>query len=325
MTNAALIEVGDSVLGALTLFKSNPSQRGLKLVVEVESLVAKEVIPASASYEADFNGLKSHLDPREPAFIVTRLRKTAAHSEFVLVVFIPTGCPVRPRTIFASGRVPVQRRIVQMFPGMTDYFVDDIRDMGYAQFLRAKRTDDAPLTVEEHLRKGEAADFAVGAVRLPTHDSFTWPVDDSLRTRLVTFTSGSGPSVVAGMASPTGSAISFAGQGASLSEIDGSQPRYVAIRFNKRGVSKNFFVIYCPDTAHPRQKMMMSTCKQSFLKVCKEIGLAFEQTFEIRDASEFSDNHFAQLVNSAPVTTPTMTSPYGETRIAPKWRVPEYP
>jgi twinfilin-like protein len=317
MTNAALIEIGDSVVQTLVSFKNDPSKRAVKLTLDGESLVATNVIPAGPSYKADFDGLQDQLDPREPSFIITRVEKTAAHSEYVLVVFIPPGCPVRPRTIFASGRIPVQRRLAQIFTGLADYFIDDIRELSYDQFLTVSRRDESALSAEEILLKREASDSSVAVVELPQHDSFTWPVDEALRALLVQFAAGGGPSVIAGMASPTGGAISLAGQGSSLSQIDGSQPRYIAIRYNTRGVEQKFFLLYCPDTAHPRQKMMSSTCKQSFLKACGEIGLAFDKTFEIRDAPDFSDDHFDELVNP-----PDVDHGYGEIKVTRKPRGP---
>jgi twinfilin-like protein len=86
-----------------------------------------------------------------------------------------------------------------------------------------------------------------------------------------------------------------------LSEINSSGPRYVAIRYDDNGNDVNIFILFCPDTAPPRQKMMSSTCKHSFLKGCEEIGLKFEKSFEIREGSEFTDAYVDSLVHPVEV------------------------
>ena len=273
MTNAAIISIDDAVLQTLVAFKGDASKRAIKLIIEDEQLKAADTIAVSGTYQADFDSLQDNFEPKSPAFMIVRLEKTIAHPEFVLIVFIPTGCPVRPRTIFASARVPVQRRLSQIFTGIVDYFIDDIKELVYDTFINVSK-------------------------------------DDELQGLLKTFASGSGPRVVAGKASDTGGAISLAGTGEALGDINNSGPRYIAIRYNDNGTEIKVFMLYCPDTAPARQKMMSSTCKHSFLKGCKEAGLEFDKTFEVRDVSEFTDAHLDALVNP-----PNVDHGYGDIKV----------
>lgn len=310
MTNAAIIGIGDEVLETLVAFKGNTEQRAIKLVIEDEQLRAAETIPVSGTYQSDFDGLQDHLDPKSPAFMVIRLEKTIAHPEFLLLVFIPTGCPVRPRTIFASARVPVQRRLSQIFTGLVDYFIDSVSEATYETFVNVTKKDSSAMSLDELREKEDAQEASVGQVQLPTHDTFTWPVDEELQGLLKTFAGGSGPRIIAGKASDTGGAISLAGTGEALTDIDGSGPRYIAIRYDDNGTEIKVFLLYCPDTAPARQKMMSSTCKHSFLKGCTEAGLTFDKTFEVRDATEFTDAHLDALVNP-----PNVDHGYGDIKV----------
>ena len=313
MTNAAIISIDDAVLQTLVAFKGDASKRAIKLIIEDEQLKAADTIAVSGTYQADFDSLQDNFEPKSPAFMIVRLEKTIAHPEFVLIVFIPTGCPVRPRTIFASARVPVQRRLSQIFTGIVDYFIDDIKELVYDTFINVSKKDSSAMSLDELREKEDAQEATVGQVQLPTHDTFTWPVDDELQGLLKTFASGSGPRVVAGKASDTGGAISLAGTGEALGDINNSGPRYIAIRYNDNGTEIKVFMLYCPDTAPARQKMMSSTCKHSFLKGCKEAGLEFDKTFEVRDVSEFTDAHLDVLVNP-----PAVDHGYGEIKVHKK-------
>jgi hypothetical protein len=58
---------------------------------------------------------------------------------------------------------------------------------------------------------------------------------------------------------------------------------------------------------------MASTCKQSFLKACEAIGLAFEKNLEIKDTAEFTDRHLETLINP-----PDVDHGYGDIKLARK-------
>jgi twinfilin-like protein len=309
MTNAAVIDVPDAVIQDLVAFKTDAGKRAIQLTIEGEVLKTVKTVPVKGSTKDDFNALQDILDPKTPSFVLTRLEQSSAHPEYILVVFIPPACPVRPRTIFASGRMPVQRRLTQIFTGLGDYFIDAVKEVNYDVYCGVTKTDEGAMTWEELQIKRDNQEAVVGQVALPTHDSFTWPVDQPLKDLLSAFKSGGGPKFVAGKASDTGGAIAIAGTGEALEDIDGSGPRYIAIRYNDKGTTLKVFLLYCPDTAHARQKMMSSTCKQSFLKGCEEVGLEFERTYEVREKEGFTTANLDLLVNP-----PDVDHGYGEVK-----------
>ncbi|KAH0788074.1 actin depolymerizing protein [Histomonas meleagridis] len=317
MSNAALIEIGDDVTSQLANFKSDESKRAIQLTIENEVLQVVRTVPATSSMENDFDGLQDILEQSKPSYIIIHLKKDPDYPEFVLIVFIPPKCPIRPRTIFASSRSTVQRYLNQIFVNLGDYFVDNIAEVTFKAFLHVTTKDEASMTIDEIQQKKEAQENTVSQVSLPTHDTFTWPVADDLLDLLRQFASGSGPTVVAGMASNTGGAISTAGTGNSLSDIDNSAPRYIAINYDNKGEKLKVFVLYCPDNAKSREKMMSSTCKHSFIKGCSEVGLEFDKFFEIRDERDFNDSNLDLLIN--PVHE---THGYGEIKVHRKPRAP---
>ncbi|OHT10774.1 hypothetical protein TRFO_19828 [Tritrichomonas foetus] len=317
MSNTALIEIGESLTQALIDFKGDDTKRAVKLTIENEVLLPVQTIPVISTPEEDFDSLGDHLNPKEPSFLVTRLAKQVGTPEFLLIIYIPPTCPIRPRTIFASSRVPVQRHLSQVFAGLGDYFVDDIKDVNYKTYLQVTRKDTNAMSYDEIRATLDAQDQHVGQVQLPTHDSFTWPVADDLMALLKDFVAGSGPKIVAGQASPTGGAISHGGSGDSLSDIDSKSPKYCAIRYNNNGTELKVFLLLCPDNAKSREKMMSSTCKHSFLKGCEECGLTFDKSFEVRDERDFTDSYLDELVNPS-----NETHGYGEVKALQKPRRP---
>ena len=249
--------------------------------------------------------------------MVVRLEKTSTTPEYLLIIYIPPSCPVRSRTIFASSRVPVQRHLNQSFMDLGDYFVDDIKDVNFKTYEQVTRKDTNAMSYDEIRASQDAQETAVAQVQLPQHDAFTWPVADDLLALLKDFNAGSGPRIVAGQASPTGGAISVGGTGDSLNDIDSGSPKYCAIRYDNKGTEIKIFLLFCPDTAKSREKMMSSTCKASFMKGCKEIGLEFEKNFEVRDKRDFTDENLDLLVNP-----PEEDHGYGEIKALQKPRRP---
>lgn len=317
MSNAAVIEIDDSVTPQLAALKTDSSIRAIQLTIEKEVLKVVQSIPATEDMQADFDGLQGYLSPKEPAYFVAHLGRSPDHAEYVLIVHIPVGCPIRPRTIFASSRSFVEKYLGHIFNGIGNYFVDDARELTFSTFLGATVRDESSMTYDEIQMRDEQLSATVSQVSLPTHDTFTWPVTDDLKELLRAFAQGSGPRVVAGQASNTGGAISTSGTGESLADIDSAAPRYIAIRCDNKGTEVKVFVLYCPDSAKSREKMMSSTCKASFLKGCAEVGLTFDKTFEIRDPSDFSDANLDALINPVAVN-----HGYGQIRINRKPRAP---
>ena len=317
MTHSTNVNIPPEVDQTIANFKNETSKRALKLIMEDETLRVDREIDCAGTYEQDFDSLPDYIEAKQPCFLLTRLEKTVAHGEYVLLVYIPLGCPIRPRTIFTTSRLTVQRYISRIYTGITDFFFDDVKDCNYKSFVQQTKKDDAALSFEEILEKKEHQEQAVAQVQLPEHDAFTWPLDDDLKELLQQMANKEGPRIVAGMGSPTGDGVKLAGTGEQIADVQSPSPRYVAVRYNNNGEDKFYFVLYCPDTARPREKMMSSTCKASFLKGCTEVGLAFEQNFDIRDEKEFTDANLETLIHP-----PEVDHGYGEVNIIRKPKRP---
>lgn len=287
--------------------------RAVKYTIDGESLVTDTEIPACGSAEQDFDALQDYLQPEQPAFIIARLEEDLQIPKYVMVIFIPPRCPIKPRTIFASSRVPVHNHFANVFTNLKNYFVDSIGEITFRQMRQQFVQDDSALSFEEREKIVESRQATVAAGALPQHDQFVWPCSDELHARLKTFAGGQGPRVVAGSAKEGGEGIDVGGVCESLDDLERKQPLYIAVRVD----GKSVFVLYCPDTARPRQKMVSSTCKYSFIRACEDDGVTFEAQFDIREESDLTDAHLNALIN------PEETNHgYGEVQIIQKPRRP---
>lgn len=317
MSCTAIVNISPECNDAITQFKTDSSKRAIKLNIVDEVLTPVETIDVNGNEEQDFDALGDHLESNAPAFMIVRLGKSVSHPEYLFLVYIPPSSPIRPRTIFASSRVPVQRHIATLFSSLGDYFVDRINEIQWSQYMQITRKDESAYSYDEIQLKLDSQEQAVAQVQLPQHDSFTWPVADDLKSLLKQMASGEGPRVIAGAASDRGEAISIGSTGEQLDDIQAKSPRYVAIRYSPE---MNVFVLFCPDTAKPREKMMSSTCKHSFLVGCEECGLKFAKSFDVRDPSELNESNLELLIHP-----PEVDHGYGEVKILRKPRRPGRP
>lgn len=311
--NTTNVNIPEATEKAIVEFKDNTSLRAIKLIINDETLEVSTTVEATGTIEQDFNSLIDYVEKEEPAFFIVHLERCVEHPEYTFLVYIPQACPIRPRTIFASSRVPVERYISRIFSSMGNYFFDDVKDLTYKSFCAQNRKDDSALTFEEKLERQEQTEIAVQQTVLPTHDSFTWPCTDELMDALKLMKDGEGPSIIAGKGNDAGDAVELGGSGDSIADLKCKSPRYVAARVD----GKLYFILYCPDTARPREKMMSSTCKASFLKGCAEAGIEFEKNFDIRDEDEFTDEYLDELVHPKDVD-----HGYGQVKIVRKPKRP---
>lgn len=320
MSNCAIVQFSPEAEQALIEMKSNTSQRALKLQIDGEVLNSVEAIQGTDNLEADFNNLSEHVTNNEPCFFVIRLGKSTEHSEYLFLVYIPARSPIRPKTIAASARLPIQRQIASTFNGMDDYFVDTPKELTWEAYMNIAKKDDAAYSNDELLARQERSESTVNQVALPQHDDFAWPVEQGVKDLLSQFKEGTGSRFVAAASDSQGHGVVLKGGYDNISDIPNESPLYLAIRYDDSGSDIPVFVLYCPDSAKSREKMMCSTCKHSFMKACEEAEITFEKRFEIRDRRELTDENLQNLIHPVEVD-----HGYGEVKVFQKPRRPGRP
>ena len=320
MSNCAIVQFSPGAQNALATMKCNSNLRALKLQIEGEVLNEVRTIDATDNLEADFNSLVDHVTPTEPCFFVVRLGKSTNYPEYLFLVYIPARAPVRPKTIAASARLPIQRQIASTFTGMDDFFVDNANELNWANYMNISKKDESAYSNDELVALQERSQTSVAQVQLPAHDSFTWPVEDKVKQLLTQMAGKTGPRIIAAQSDGQGHGVLLQNSYENLSDIPLQNPLYLAIRHNDSGNDIFVFVLFCPDNAKSRDKMMCSTCKHSFLVACEEAGLEFDNKFEIRDSRELTDANIENLVHP-----PEVDHGFGEVKIYQKPRRPGRP
>jgi len=317
MSSFATINITELCEASLIRFKTNSSLRSMKITIENETLVAGETTEINGTPEQDFNASADYFEKDKPSLLLIRIGKEVFHSEYVLIVYIPEMCQIRPRTIYASARIPIQRYMTRLFVSITDYFVDSISEVDFEKFLKVTKKDDSALSFDEILQKKEQFEMSVAQVQLPQHDSFVWPLSEELKQTLAQMASGNGNRIMTASGSAKGESVVLLQTCDSVSDLTSKSPFYIAYRYNDNGQDLKVFILYCPDSAKAREKMMSSTYKHSFIKGCEEAGIVFDKTFEIRDENELSETYIESLIHPEDVN-----HGYGEIKMIQKPKRP---
>ncbi|EAY21787.1 hypothetical protein TVAG_238130 [Trichomonas vaginalis G3] len=284
------VDIPPDTLSAIRDFEHNTTLRAIKLTIQTDKLVIAEKINSQGSPQSDFNGLTSHMNKAEPCFTLVHVPKTGGHAGNVLVIFIPMACPLRTRTAYVQSRSSIEKKLKSTITsGLDSYFIDDLKDFNYSDFEKQNTKDDAALSPEERIEKQALHDAIQESKHPEKKDAFTWKCDAQLTATLKKLATKVGPKIVAGMCEPTGNGLKLCGTGNSLKDIKTDGARYIAMHYQKPGKEGFCFILFCSDSAKPREKMMASTCKQSFISGCKSCGIEFNQQIELRELSEFND------------------------------------
>lgn len=287
MTNIT-ISVSDDIDKNVSDFISDNNCRYLSFIIKNEELVLNKSVPKIKNDEDDFNTIKENIPDNIPVFVLFKFMDDV-RQKYLFIVYIPSKSDVKSKIIYASSRMHIKRRFTKLLEGLTDYFIDDIKDISYNEYSNYNNKENDTLTENEiALRENNKG---VGVVHLPEYSGPFWKLSEELESKLYAMNSDCEYNFVAGMSSSDSDSISLSGYGNSLSQIDNSSPRYIAMK--REG--NFYFILYCPDTAKAREKMISSTCKSSFIKCCKELNIEFVKSFDIRNESDFNDQYLAEL------------------------------
>lgn len=149
------IAASTELLTAFNDVVTDPSQRGLLVTIQNESLVPLSTpLPASSSFHTDLAHIAPALQPNIPLYILMRQHESAPDG-FVAVTYVPDAAPVRQKTLFAATRLALVRALgAERF--RTTRFVTEPAELAPDGWRRYELGEaaDGPLTEEEKvLRK----------------------------------------------------------------------------------------------------------------------------------------------------------------------------
>jgi twinfilin-like protein len=133
--------------------------RALKIRITDEEMVLSSVADASGSTEEDFNSVLVGILGATEASIVLFCGSdvTLRGKRWILVSWIPDGCRVRDKMLYASSREDLKRTLgIGHFT--SEYAANQISDVNwesYQTYIRKDLNNDALMTESERLMKEE--------------------------------------------------------------------------------------------------------------------------------------------------------------------------
>lgn len=314
MSNSAAINISEDCNQKLLEFKRDQTQRALLLKIENETLVCKEVVfSKSDEISQDFNAIGEMCDTTSASITLIRLGKSVNYPEYLMVVSIPTKSKLRDKTIYAASRATITASLVQLLPEMGNYFVDTPSEFTWDEYIKISKKDNSSLGFDELMQKEESRNATVGQVILPQGSGVDLPLSEELKSSITAISTKPDGDFVAAAADEKGDAIVQVASGSNIAEIADSNTKYIVLRHD----GKTVFILYCPDTARSKQKMLISSCKFSFINQCKDAGVEFDHSIEIRDNKELSTDYVASQLSPE-----KETYGYGEIQVIRKPRRP---
>lgn len=157
------IAASTELLTAFNHLVTDPSQRGILVTIQNESLVPLSTsLPASSSFLTDLAYVAPALQPTTPLYILLRQHESAPDG-FVAVTYVPDAAPVRQKTLFAATRLTLVRALgAERF--RTTRFVTEPAELAPDGWRRYELGEaaDGPLTEEEKVLRNVKAEEEAG-------------------------------------------------------------------------------------------------------------------------------------------------------------------
>lgn len=313
MSHQSGIEGGEALTQAFAEFYNSDSTRMIKVVIENEQLVPKEIIPANGSDEEDWdNSVLNNVEEKEPCYLIYRLdSKNSNGYDFVFIAWSPDFAHIRSKMLYASTRATLKTAfgsayITQEMFGTVEV---DVSLNGYHKHLQSESAPP-PLTNEE-IEKKEIRQMETGAeigasTKRAIATGVQFPLDAAAEAKLNEVKAGKISYVQLKLDIQREVIELERAENCTVHDIAGftpdASPRYHVFLFhhNHEGDTLNsyVFVYSCPGYKCPvKERMLYSTCKGPLLDELEgDKGFVFAKHLEIGEASEFThDWLFDQL------------------------------
>ncbi|KAH8150355.1 uncharacterized protein LAJ45_05566 [Morchella importuna] len=287
---------------------STPSLRGLIVSIEKETLVPRELLLSTGSFESDLSQLDALLKDNEAAYIILRRREDPDPAPFISIAYVPDSANVRQKMLFASTRNTLLRELG------TERFGESIfatvkEELTAEGFKRhdAHEAKPAPLTEEEMtmaaVKEAEyEASTSTSARKSHVSSGIKFPVSQEAIEALTNLPGGfitlvqlaiNNEKETIELANASSSAIND-----FTHVIPDDAPRYSFFRFNHthegQQESPIVFIYTCPTSSKIREKMLYASCRSSVVNAAiNEAHLNIEKKLEAASATEIGE---AQLL-----------------------------
>lgn len=241
-------------------------------------------LSGSEDYVADFNAIATHLDPKEPRYIIHKLQDPSRHA---FISYVPDGAHVRKKMLYASSANTIQRQLggSERFPHTV--FWTDVSEVSADGWKEHQNHTSAahPITSEEAaerdaadelLLSGDSASTSARRSHVESRRSTPLAAEqpgDVLDTAFTQLSVPSGTPWARVLRINDGEKVyvhsEHDGAHNVVELIDSTAPQYTLVDHD--GSGKVHFVYTCPSGSSLRQKMLYSFKKEPTARALRSL------------------------------------------------------
>jgi len=295
--------------------------RWIKAIIVEEDVVFVTSALFGSNIQSDFASFNSHLQPKEPCYIMFRLEDAAGTSSnvqrWVWITYCPDVAQIRSKMLIASTRELAKKQL-----GLNYFW----KEMGAAlpsevswehlqSIVVRKEADDALTVTEVALRSEATAEVHHGVSREYVH-SVQFPVDKQVFAALEKLKSGR-VTFIQLLVDPEKETIDL-GKSGSISvddltrEVSSDTPTFTLFRWKHEHDEVNeeayLFIYCCPQDSKVRLKMLFSTVAKAALSAIESAGITVTKKVEVEDPSELTEENLRQELHPQAAERPTQNS-----------------
>ncbi|KAI9760962.1 MAG: dihydrofolate reductase [Chaenotheca gracillima] len=298
------ISVSKELHEAFNNLVSSPSERGLLVSIDKETLVPGQVIHSTSpdDFDSDLSNLAPLLKEKEAAYVLLR-RYGDVGDAFIAVTYVPDAANVRQKMLFASTRLNLVRELgTERF--RETLFATTREELTAEGFRKHDQHGELkpPLTQEEEALEGvkaaEAEESRGTSVRsIHVSSGVAFPITEEALTALKELESGTDNLVQLRIEVST-ETIHLAGTSASTADtlattISDNEPRYSFFRYEHdfEGTQESpvVFIYTCPTGAKIKERMLYAASRAAIVVMAtKEVGLIITKRLEASNPDEIT-------------------------------------
>ena len=290
--------------------------RGLKIVIQTETLVVDAKYSRTASASIDFQTyVTDGLDADKPAIVLYCAADTAdERASWILLSYIPDTARVREKMLYSTCREDLKRGLgTSFFKG--EYGANEPSELSWDAMSHyfARDRSELFLTEREKMLQEETKRIDSETVFTKTNMMAVLPftIAPELIEKLAIIKTNEGEF--------NWIEIIFENETLKLSGTDNvnkddtswakyirsEEPRFYIFCLPKIDSEETvlFLCFFCPETAPVRLKMTMSSSKATLIAHITSLGLKFKKTFEVQEPGEIDEYITPELEDNNTTTT----------------------
>jgi len=300
---------------------AEPGTRAIRVVIKEEQMIPEGSIPASGTWEEDFQILQ-WLNPASPCYILYRLdSKTAETFDWIIISYVPDDSRVREKMLYAASRATLTKVLGDN--KFVDSLYGSIKDeLTLESVKNHKKVMSLPLTLREkemqELNRAESENDISITTRYTVAPSVAFPFSNDTKDAFEKFKNGELTYIKLSVKD----SVELVESNNDFTKIEDIRPGlptdtpcFVFMKFPHQykevDVNSTIFIYSCPEKSKVKEKMTYSSARNTVVNyVESDYGIKLDKRIEISHESDLDENsiiedlHAVESRNASPAQSP---------------------